>query len=325
MFIGSSAEGLKVARALQLELEHDVDATLWSQGVFGLSEGTLEALEAKVHDFEFAALVLTPDDLVTTRGETGNAPRDNVVFEAALFMGALGRRRVFLVACRDDPLDLPTDLAGITLAQYNRRPDDNLIAALGPVGTNMRKAIASALAASGVDATDALTLPLPAESADFTRLLTVIDQMSELFQTMNNGQLRGDHARVYNVLLGNVKQARPADSLVTTPSAARETALGGVFNTTVAEARTGLNIMRSALVSAQEEPQDFVDQVVEASLRLIRSRAERQVTGEEVAEALDRPRGDMGVYHAFMEAKKTGRLDVSFPGGMALPSMVRAG
>ena len=37
MFIGSSTEGLSVARALQAELEHDVDAKVWDQGVFGLS------------------------------------------------------------------------------------------------------------------------------------------------------------------------------------------------------------------------------------------------------------------------------------------------
>ena len=91
--------------------------------------------------FDFATLVLTADDLVTKRGQSGNAPRDNVLFEAGLFMGALGRHRVFLVSCRDDVLDLPTDLAGITPAQFNRRPDGNLLAAIGPVATKIRSAI----------------------------------------------------------------------------------------------------------------------------------------------------------------------------------------
>ena len=121
LFIGSSAEGLPVARALQAELEFDVEGTIWSQGVFGLSDGTLESLAAKAPTFDFAVLVLTPDDLLTSREQIRNAPRDNVIFEAGLFMGALGRRRVFMVSCRDDQLALPSDFAGISMAQYNSR------------------------------------------------------------------------------------------------------------------------------------------------------------------------------------------------------------
>lgn len=256
MFIGSSREGLEVARALQFELQNEVDSTIWSQGVFGLSEGTLEALEAQAHDFDFAALVLTPDDLLTTRGESGNAPRDNVVFEAGLFMGALGRKRVFLVACRDDDLDLPTDLAGITLAEYNRREDGNLIAAVGPVATNMRMTIEAVSATSNAAKSDVseVVLPRDEQRPDFTRLLTAIDEMNQSFQSMPNAQLRTEHARVYGTLLASTKATRPDDPLLAALSAPEETAVGGIFRITVAEARTGLNMMRSALVSADETP-----------------------------------------------------------------------
>jgi predicted nucleotide-binding protein len=144
MFIGSSSEGLRIAQALQAELDYDVETTIWSQGVFGLDEGNLESLVLALGRFDFAVLVLTPDDLVTRRGATGNAPRDNVLFEAGLFMGALGRRRTFLVASRDDELSLPSDLAGITMAQFRGRQDGNLLAAIGPVATNIRVAIESA-------------------------------------------------------------------------------------------------------------------------------------------------------------------------------------
>lgn len=141
VFIGSSVEGLRIAKYIQLELEHQAECTLWSQGVFGLSGGTLESLLQAVKEFEFAVLVLTPDDLVHKRDATKNSPRDNVLFELGLFMGALGREKTYIVHCRDEKIDLPTDLAGITAATYAKRDDGNLHAAIGPVCTRIEAAI----------------------------------------------------------------------------------------------------------------------------------------------------------------------------------------
>src|SRR5688572_12732348 len=59
VFIGSSSEGLTVAEAIQTNLEHDCKSVIWSQGVFGLGEGTLESLVEKADDFDFAILVVT--------------------------------------------------------------------------------------------------------------------------------------------------------------------------------------------------------------------------------------------------------------------------
>lgn len=61
-------------------------------------------------------IVGTADDSLTKRGKTTS---DNLVFEFALFLGGLGRRRTFLVVPEDAELDLPTDLDGLSLVKYD--------------------------------------------------------------------------------------------------------------------------------------------------------------------------------------------------------------
>lgn len=141
VFIGSSSEGLPVAQALQLNLDRCAEVILWSQGVFGLSEGTLENLVNRTEDFDFAVLVLTPDDLVSSRGNEGPSPRDNVVFELGLFMGALGRTRTFIVYDRTASIRLPSDLAGVTPATYQPPSAGSLQSALGACSTLIQSAI----------------------------------------------------------------------------------------------------------------------------------------------------------------------------------------
>lgn len=88
--------------------------------------------------FDYAILVLTPDDLVTVRDSATQQPRDNVLFELGLFMGKLGRERTFIVHGQGLDLKLPSDLAGVTAATFAKRSDGNLRAALGPVSTRLK-------------------------------------------------------------------------------------------------------------------------------------------------------------------------------------------
>jgi hypothetical protein len=142
MFIGSSVEGKEVAEAIQVNLDYDVYCTVWHQGVFGLSGGTLDTLVDNLKNFDFATLVLTADDLLTKRGQRFSAPRDNVLFELGLFMGYMGRGRTFVIHPRQKDLALPTDLAGITAATYDKSPRQTLQAALGAACTQIKNAIA---------------------------------------------------------------------------------------------------------------------------------------------------------------------------------------
>lgn len=50
----------------------------------------IENLMKAVARFDFAILVLTPDDIVQSRSKELAGPRDNVIFELGLFMGNLG-------------------------------------------------------------------------------------------------------------------------------------------------------------------------------------------------------------------------------------------
>jgi hypothetical protein len=131
VFVGSSSEGLKVTRTVQILLDYACQVTPWSQGVFGLGEGRLESLVRALPDFDFGILVLTPDDLTETRGEQRQSPRDNVLLELGLFIGGLGRERTFALYDRTADIKLPSDLAGVTIATYEPHDSGNLRAALG--------------------------------------------------------------------------------------------------------------------------------------------------------------------------------------------------
>ncbi|MEE9338554.1 MAG: TIR domain-containing protein [Methylococcaceae bacterium] len=141
IFVGSSAEGLPYAKALQVGLDHALEVTIWSQGVFGLGGGTLEELVRKLEQMDFAALVVTPDDLVESRGKEQSAPRDNVLLELGLCIGTLGRERSFLIYDRTSNIKLPTDLAGITPATFHTHSDGNLEATLGTACTQIEKKV----------------------------------------------------------------------------------------------------------------------------------------------------------------------------------------
>ncbi len=141
MFIGSSTEGLAVAEAMQLNLDHTCEAMVWSQGVFGLGQGTLEALADRLGDFDFAALVLTPDDITISREQMAQAPRDNVLLELGMFIGALGRERTFIIYDRESQIKLPSDLAGVTPATYAKHSSGNLQSSLGAATTQIKTAI----------------------------------------------------------------------------------------------------------------------------------------------------------------------------------------
>lgn len=144
IFIGSTVEKLEIARAVQLELDHEFTVTLWSQNFFEAGNLTWEdlVLKATTKNFECAVFVFGDEDTTTSRGSTQQSPRDNVLLEFGLFTGALGRDRVWILVDRNQVPKIATDLNGINRLDYEgRRPDKNWQAAVGPACSMIRKRI----------------------------------------------------------------------------------------------------------------------------------------------------------------------------------------
>ncbi len=145
LFLGCSTESLPIARAIQSALEHDpIVVKVWTDDIFEASNFPIESLERELPKVDFAALVLSPDDRVVSRNEASDAPRDNIVFELGLFMGALGRARTFLIYPHGVDVKIPTDLEGIIPLTYNPSPQCEVDAtAVASAGNRLRNQILS--------------------------------------------------------------------------------------------------------------------------------------------------------------------------------------
>lgn len=142
MFIGSSVEGLPIAKHIQLGLQRvNVEVRLWTNGVFGPGGVTIDDLLRQTEEADFAVFVFGPDDKVASREETYQAPRDNVVLEMGMFISKLGRGRTYLVKDSKSEIKIPSDLLGITPIIYLADPKSKLEVVLGPVCTTLENQV----------------------------------------------------------------------------------------------------------------------------------------------------------------------------------------
>jgi predicted nucleotide-binding protein len=142
VFVGSSVEGLAVARAIQSDLSpHDATVRVWTNRVFGPGGVTVDDLLEQVDQADFAAFVFGKDDKIASRGKDYAAPRDNVVFELGLFMSRLGRKRCFIVKEKKAHIKIPSDLLGITPLTYTDEPGTTLADQIATLCNDLRDAI----------------------------------------------------------------------------------------------------------------------------------------------------------------------------------------
>ncbi|MGN7765200.1 TIR domain-containing protein [Paenibacillus sp. 22594] len=131
LFIGSSRESIRYARAIHEQLKREAQVNPWYANAFRANEYTMEALERNLDDSDFAVFVFSPDDVARIRGKYYYVTRDNTQFEMGLFWARLRRSRVFCllpdqVPVRKDLIPgenieeyhLLSDLSGLTPLEY---------------------------------------------------------------------------------------------------------------------------------------------------------------------------------------------------------------
>jgi hypothetical protein len=137
IFLGSSGQQTKLLRAIAKGLSDVADVEPWTT-TFNPGRSTLDRLVELSQEVDFAAFVFAQDDwTMTTTSQSGQAsPRDNVVFEAGLFGGALGIRRTFILHAHGSKL--PSDLLGLTSVRYDPATS---AAEVRAINQKLRKAI----------------------------------------------------------------------------------------------------------------------------------------------------------------------------------------
>jgi hypothetical protein len=116
IFIGSSAEGLKYIEEIKGYLESIGDFITWTTA-FTQNKSALDSLVKKTKLTDYAILIATCDDVTLKRGNLETTPRDNIIFEFGLFVGATGIDRAYLLV--EEGAKLPTDLEGIVVSEFS--------------------------------------------------------------------------------------------------------------------------------------------------------------------------------------------------------------
>jgi len=142
IFIASSSEGLEVAQRIKKKFDVDPFITnIWTDGVFKPSSTAIEDLVNSLENSDYAIIVITPDDIVTSRSITKSSPRDNVLFEFGLFIGSLGRERTFFIHEKGLDIKIPSDLLGVNGIIYNPGKKNSINQRITPCIEIIRKRI----------------------------------------------------------------------------------------------------------------------------------------------------------------------------------------
>ncbi len=128
IFIGSSKAGYSIAEKVKDNLSTVGDCFLWQDpDVWEPNRSTFDNLLRMARYFDFGIFVATADDLTLTNDKIVIEPRDNVILEMSLFLGAMGRDKSFLLV--ENGIKLPSDFNGIYMPRFESKDDASILAA----------------------------------------------------------------------------------------------------------------------------------------------------------------------------------------------------
>ncbi len=118
IFIGSSVEGLSIAKTVKKHLGTCFEVDIWDEeNKFQFNQSTFDSLINDSNFYDFAIFIATPDGKHTFRRKTYKCTRENVIFEFGLFLGRLGLNRTFILY--DERVQTFSDFEGITCSKFS--------------------------------------------------------------------------------------------------------------------------------------------------------------------------------------------------------------
>jgi len=138
IFIGSSKAGYSIAEKVKSNLSSVGDCFLWQDpDVWEPNRSTFDNLLRMARYFDFGVFVATADDLTLTKDSLVIEPRDNVILEMSLFLGAMGRDKSFLLV--EEGIKLPSDFNGIYMPRFKSSDDATIISACKDYANKMEE------------------------------------------------------------------------------------------------------------------------------------------------------------------------------------------
>lgn len=132
IIIFSSVESLGLAQAIQSSLHTSkYSIEVWANGFFKLSQSYISNFRDLKHNYDFAVVICSNDDLARVRGRAEYKTRDNVILELGMCISTFTMKRVIIV--KHEAVKLPSDLDGINPIDYSIGQGESLHAVAGTI------------------------------------------------------------------------------------------------------------------------------------------------------------------------------------------------